>query len=289
MVRNMKAPNIHLDFLLYNGECEGLVKCTRPMDGIAAYRIPRMVADKCGGIADMKKSGVYLLIGEDANRNTTVYVGQGAVRANRKGVLGRMLESHTTKKGKLQKATDDWTEAIAFVSRLTDLDVAALSYLEHYLCKGIRDAGRVVVLNQKTPAISTFSEESECDMPRYMEQIEVLLRGLGLNILEPYQDNQRLTMKYKDGAGYGFNEGATFMLFKGSRLNSEPTATCPKSARRERQRMMEEGKIKDWVLQENIRMSSPSAAASFIGGASLNGWDTWKTKTGMTLKQYSGT
>lgn len=96
MVRNMKGPNIHLDFLLYNGECEGLVKCTRPMDGIAAYRISRMVADKCGGIADMKKNGVYLLIGEDANRNIMVYVGQGAVRVNRKGVLGRMLKSHTT-------------------------------------------------------------------------------------------------------------------------------------------------------------------------------------------------
>ena len=283
------STNIHLDFLLYNGDYEGLVKCSRPMDGMVAYKIPRMVAERCGGIADMRKSGVYLLIGEDANRNTTVYVGQGAVRANRKGVLGRMMEAHTNQNRKLQKPTDDWTEAIAFVSRLTDLDVAALSYMEHYLCKGIRNAGRVVVLNQKTPAISTFSEESECDMPRYMEQIEVLLRGFGLNILEPYQDNQRLTMKYKDGVGYGFNEGSTFMLFKGSRLNSEPTPTCPKSALRERQRMTEERKIKDWILQENIRMSSPSAAASFIGGASLNGWDTWKTKSGLTLKMYSGT
>lgn len=40
----------------------------------------------------------------------------------------------------------------------------------------------------------------------------------------------------------------------------------------------------DWVLTEDILLSSPSAAAAFVGGASLSGNELWKTADGMTLK-----
>lgn len=282
----MKPDKIHLDFLLYNGEQEGLIKCSRAMDSLAAYRIPRMVANKCKHIKDLQRSGVYMLIGEDEKQNTTLYVGQGAVRANGNGVLGRMLEAHTTKAG---QSNNEWTEAIVFVSRLVDLNVAALSYLEHHLCKKIKGAGRVMLKNDKTPPLSTFSEELECDMPRYMEQLELLLKGLGFNILEPYNDNRKLEIKYKNGRGYGINEGSSFVVFANSILNDQPTNSCPKSVLKEREKLTTEGKIKNGKLINNIRFSSPSAAASFIGGASLNGWTEWKTKTGLSLKEFSGT
>lgn len=279
----------HLDFILYEGELEGLIKCSRATDCMAAYRIPRMIANNCKRIEDLRRSGVYILIGEDENRDTTVYIGKGSLRANGNGVLGRMLESHKTKSNSNNKTANEWTEAIAFVSRLTNLDETALSYLEHHLCQKIRDAGRVIMKNDKKPPISTFSEEQECDMPNYIKQIEVLLRGLGLNILTPYDKNKHLELKYKNGHGYGFNEGATFIVFKNSKLNESPTKTCPPSVLRIREDLIKANKIKNWILQENIRMSSPSAAAAFVGGASLNGWTEWKTKTGLSLKEYSGT
>ncbi|PKL22196.1 MAG: hypothetical protein CVV48_04020 [Spirochaetae bacterium HGW-Spirochaetae-4] len=41
-----------------------------------------------------------------------------------------------------------------------------------------------------------------------------------------------------------------------------------------------------FVLSKEIRFTSPSAAAGFVGGASLNGNDYWVTDDGATLGQY---
>lgn len=38
------------------------------------------------------------------------------------------------------------------------------------------------------------------------------------------------------------------------------------------------------ILLEDVLLSSPSAAASFVGGSSLSGNVMWKTEGGITLK-----
>lgn len=276
----MKKNNIHLDFLLYSGEQEGLIKCSQPMDSVAAYKIPRQIAHKCSKIDDLKKSGIYLLIGEDDDRNTTVYVGQGAQRVNGNGVYGRIMEPHNTK---ADNSTDDWTVAIAFVSRLTDFDMTALSCLEHNLHNQIADAKKARLLNKQTPTKSSFSEELECDIQRFCEQINVLLHALGLDITTAQEKDKLLRMKYKDAEAKGYFEGLLFVVCQGSKISSGLTQTCPSFVERERGRLS--NKLKDRVLLEDIRMSSPSAAASFIGGASLNGWEVWKTPSGKSLNE----
>ena len=44
-------------------------------------------------------------------------------------------------------------------------------------------------------------------------------------------------------------------------------------------------RINDNVLKEDVLLSSPSAAASFVSGSARNGNLTWKTAEGLTLRQ----
>jgi len=41
-----------------------------------------------------------------------------------------------------------------------------------------------------------------------------------------------------------------------------------------------------FILSKDIRFTSPSAAAGFVGESSLNGNDYWVTEDGITLGQY---
>lgn len=44
--------------------------------------------------------------------------------------------------------------------------------------------------------------------------------------------------------------------------------------------------VKNGILQENIKFSSPSIAAQFVSGSSLNGLKVWKLESGISLKSY---
>lgn len=50
----------------------------------------------------------------------------------------------------------------------------------------------------------------------------------------------------------------------------------------ERQR---EGKIKNNILQEDVKFKSPSIAGNFVTGRSTNGQTAWKSKDGKTIKE----
>lgn len=44
--------------------------------------------------------------------------------------------------------------------------------------------------------------------------------------------------------------------------------------------------MEDGKLMEDIELTSPSACGEFIMGASCNGWDAWKTKSGEPIDCY---
>ena len=73
-----------------------------------------------------------------------------------------------------------------------------------------------------------------------------------------------------------------FLVFNGSILRSCVSVSCPDAALRARK--LYEDKIKDGVLQEDIIFRTPSGAAAFIGGGSINGWEKWQTGDGKSLK-----
>lgn len=75
------------------------------------------------------------------------------------------------------------------------------------------------------------------------------------------------------------------VVLKGSRLAEELTRSAPKQVKRLRAKY-EDVINSSFVLTKDIRFTSPSAAAGFVGGASLNGNDYWVTDDGVTLGEY---
>ena len=52
-----------------------------------------------------------------------------------------------------------------------------------------------------------------------------------------------------------------------------------------REKLLNEGKIKNWATTEDLSFHSSSAAAEFIVGCSANGRKLWKNQDGKPLKE----
>lgn len=75
------------------------------------------------------------------------------------------------------------------------------------------------------------------------------------------------------------------VVLKGSQLSEELTRSAPKQVIRLREKY-KEFIDNSFALSKDIKFTSPSAAAGFVGGASLNGNDYWVTEDGVALGQY---
>jgi len=74
------------------------------------------------------------------------------------------------------------------------------------------------------------------------------------------------------------------VVLRGSKLNPNLTRSCPRNIIQARRRYADNIDSNN-VLTVDVLLTSPSAAAGFIGGASLNGNDYWKEENGRTLGQ----
>ncbi len=74
-----------------------------------------------------------------------------------------------------------------------------------------------------------------------------------------------------------------FVVLKGSQICSRLMKSCPDPTLRNREKYT--SKVdENYVLIEDILFTSPSSAASYIGGASLSGNACWYNAEGTTLK-----
>ncbi len=77
------------------------------------------------------------------------------------------------------------------------------------------------------------------------------------------------------------NEG--FVVLAGSMIEENYTESTPNSVRLLKEKCIEDNEIVDGILQKDKLFSSPSYAASFVLGRSINGKELWKTKEGLSL------
>ena len=83
------------------------------------------------------------------------------------------------------------------------------------------------------------------------------------------------------------NEG--FVVLAGSMIEENYTESTPNSVRLLKEKCIEDNEIVDGILQKDKLFSSPSYAASFVLGRSINGKELWKTKEGLSLNQLETT
>jgi len=130
-----------ISLFLIDGTPDGNIACELFNWTGKGYRIPRNNLNEISNRRDLKKAGVYFLIGKDENDNDSVYIGET------EEVIKRLFQ-HQEK--------DFWLEALVFISKDENLNKAHIKFLEFILHQQAVDAGRYIVTNLNTPYLNTL-------------------------------------------------------------------------------------------------------------------------------------
>lgn len=252
------------------------------------FKIPRTSLDLCKDRKELKQTGVYFLFGrDDQTDKSVVYVGQASVRKNGEGILNRLCE-HNKNPDK-----DYWTEAIAITTSNDSLGPTEISYLEHTFCKLAKDAKRYEVKNGNDPTIGNLSEEKQSEMEDFIDYAKVIVGTLGHKVFIPLvgadtniDSEVTLYCKRRDSDATGVLTSDGFVVKKGSKISSTTTPSCPdytQNRRKQHKNIIND----DFTLKEDILFNTPSGAASFVCGSSVNGNVEWKNSEGVALKDIN--
>lgn len=281
-----------INLFLMDGEPTGRIKCTLANWTGVAYRIPRTALDLCKERDDLKQSGIYFLYGtSDQTGNNVVYVGQAGARKNGEGLLYRLQEH------KRNPDKDYWTEAVVFTTSNNSFGPTEISYLENRFCGLALAAKRYDVKNGNDPTHGNITEEKESELEEFIDYARIVMGTLGHKVFEPIvavkptatvgaavaNDEPLLYFNRANLKATGRRTNEGFVVFKESVVTPELQKSCPENAvkLRDKYKTKIDGNN---ILLEDILFTSPSAAAAFVGGSSLNGNELWKTADGMSLK-----
>ena len=270
-----------------DGESTGRIKCTIDMTSIVAYKINRDDLEKSKDREHLKQSGIYFLFGGTTDNSTkdVVYIGQAGVRKNGEGLLYRLQEH------KRNPEKNYWNEAIAITTTDNSLGATDISYLENHFCNLARNANRYDVKNGNEPTIGNISEEKECALLEFVENAKLILGVLNYKVFVPLIENTATTndtfylkRTNRPIAAIGRKTRDGFVVQKGSKIAKEEMKVIyPKVSILRKQAKIDE----NCILQEDMLFTSPTYAAAFVIGGNANGLVEWKTKDGITLKEYS--
>lgn len=283
-----------INLFLMDGDANGRMKCTLANWTGVAYKIPRTELDKCKERDDLKQSGVYFLFGKNEETGDSVaYIGQAGARKNGEGILNRLQEH------KRNPEKDYWTKAIVFTTSNNSFGPTEISYLENRFCNLATQAKRYVVKNGNDPTPGNITEEKESELEEFIDNAKIIMGTLGHKVFVPLATSTPAPivteedivdtsdeLLYFDHSGVkatGKRTSDGFVVLKGSQICSKLTKSCPDPTLRNREKYA--SKVdENFVLIEDILFTSPSSAASYIGGASLSGNACWCNAEGTTLK-----
>lgn len=283
-----------INLFLMDGDANGRMKCTLANWTGVAYKIPRTELDKCKERDDLKQSGVYFLFGKNEETgDSVVYIGQAGARKNGEGILNRLKEH------KRNPEKDYWTEAIVFTTSNNSFGPTEISYLENRFCNLAVQAKRYVVKNGNDPTPGNITEEKESELEEFIDNAKVIMGTIGHKVFVPLVTSTPVPviteediadtsdeLLYFDHSGVkavGKRTSDGFVVLKGSQICSKLTKSCPDPTLRNREKYA--SKVdENFVLIEDILFTSPSSAASYIGGASLSGNACWRNAKGISLK-----
>ena len=284
----MSARGKSINLFLMDGSVNGRIKCTLANWTGLCFKIPRTSLDLCKDRKELKQTGVYFLFGrDDQTDKNVVYVGQASVRKNGEGILNRLCE-HNKNPDK-----DYWTEAIAITTSNDSLGPTEISYLEHTFCNLAKDANRYEVKNGNDPTIGNLSEEKQSEMEDFIDYAKVIVGTLGHKVFIPLVEEDENTdsettlyckRRGSDATGVQTSDG--FVVKKGSKVSSTTTPSCPDYALN-RRKQHKDVINDDFTLKEDILFNTPSGAASFVCGSSVNGNVEWKNSEGVALKDIN--
>ncbi len=266
-----------LEIIYHNGQPDGIRSIRRHLSTMTTYVIPRPLLSEAKKLSGINRPGIYYLISEnDDNKIAQIYIGQ-----TRNGVV--RLDDHNRSK-------DFWNKAIMFLADSKTFSLDMISGLEAYAIGKAHDAKRYKVENSVNPKY----EIDEYDFPlieEVYEEIQFIMATQGYKM-----DNSKVTLNEantlhttRNGiTAFGVYDGEHFEVLEGSEIDMNRkchSATMEK----QRQTALANGNIVcvdvKYKLTVSVSFTSPSSAAMFVLGGSINGWVEWKDKGGKTLDE----
>lgn len=264
-----------LEIIYHNGQPDGIRSIRRYLSTMTTYVIPRPLLSEAKKLTGINRPGIYYLISENAdNRIAQIYIGQ-----TRNGVS--RLDDHNRSK-------DFWNKAIMFLADSKTFSLDMISGLEAYAIAKASETKRYKVENTVNPRY----EIDEYDLPlieEVYEEIKFIMatQGYKLETTKSTLHEADILHTTRNGIhALGIYSGDHFEVLEGSEIDMSRkchSATLEK----QRQTALQNGDIiknrEKHVLNVSISFSSPSAAATFVLGGSINGWTEWKNSAGETL------
>lgn len=255
------------------------------------FVVPRSQLVKLADRAEIKQTGIYLLVGQDLDEinRERVYIGES------ENVWVR-LKQHNDVPEK-----DFWDKTIIIISKDENLTKAHVRYLESRLINLAQKARRAVVENGANPPAPSLPESDVDDMEYFLEQVRMLLPVLGFSFLQTLPSSEvlrnisqkasvhessplfSLTLAHQVYAEAREINGE-FIVLKGSRAKSTEAPSLSQTRKIIRNQLKQDGKLQAGmqenflVFTEDVPFTSPSLAASIVNGVEVNGRTAWKVK-----------
>lgn len=263
-----------ISLFLIDGTPDGVIACELSNWTGKGYKIPRNNLKDVSNRSDLKKPGVYFLIGHNEDDKEAVYIGES------EDVFKRLYQ-HQEK--------DFWTEALVFISKDENLNKAHIKYLEFSLHDEAVEANRYKIFNSNVPTKPAISEAEIAVMSEFSTNLKLLVGALGFRIFEKL--TKSLTSKQdkyhidaaRGAVATGIMTTEGFVVFKGSKIASTEVPSMPESFKKKRAQIISENVVIDFEFTQDYLFSSPSTAAAVVMGRSANGLKEWKLKDGSNL------
>lgn len=264
-----------ISLFLMDGKPDGVVACELFNWTGKGFRIPRSRLKDLVQRSDLKKAGIYFLVGKDEEDTDVVYIGEA------EEVYKRLLQ-HQDK--------DFWSEALAFISKDDNLNKAHIKYLEFSLHREAMEVGRYKLLNSNTPNCPSISEPDQAVMSEFSENLQLLVGTMGFKFFQKLTKSKVTKHdKFSISAARGAHATAVvttegIVVLKDSQIASSEVPSTPGAIIKKRRDLAESGIVKENKFTKDYLFSSPSTAAAVIMGRSANGLIEWKKEDGTTMK-----
>lgn len=279
-----------IELFLVNGDPAGLRKARIANwsgQAFAAYRSD--IKDFLNRRELNDNPGVYFLIGNDEEFNTTVYIGETENIAKR-------IRNHLNK--------DYWNQCIAFIASIGNLNKGHVRWLEAAIYSDLKKAGQVIIMNDNIPSETPLSEADQSVMKEFKDNIYIIMGTLGfmgINVASNLPKEKKSLTDYEFKLSRYDIVLATmrptttgYKVLKGSKLQEDKEEYRDNRSLKlhyhRRDTLREKGLIEknidgEEILKEDQIFQSPSGASQFILGATSNGRTDWKTYDGKTFKE----
>lgn len=252
------------------------------------------------GREEVLRTGVYLLLGEDAEATggTRCYIGETDSIADR-------LRQHVRDK-------DWWDRIVVVTSKDENLTKSHVRYLESRLIRLTAEAGRVDLANGTAPPAPRLPEADRSDMDYFVAQLQIILPVLGVNAIRtrpvPTAPGETVATEaspvfFLINARSGTDAKAQvidgeFTVLAGSHVvaawtatgNADSTRRAYDGYRAQHRRLLAEGSIRVTdgvaVTTRDLVFGSPSTAGAVAIGRSCNGRISWITADGTQYRTW---